>query len=252
MRLKDKVAIVTGGGHGIGRAYALALAQEGAKVVVAEIDLEAAQRVAHEIEECGGEALALRTDVSDQAGTLEMARKTLERFGRIDILVNNAAIFATIPISRVGFEEISPEEWDQVMAVNVKGVFLCCRAVVPHMKAQGGGKIVNISSTVALQGSPTRIHYVASKAAIVGFTRTLARELGDYNININAIAPGSTLSEEPTPEAIAYRQRVVARRSIKRVQMPQDLIGTLLFLASGDSDFITGQTIVVDGGEVMR
>ncbi|MBI3078829.1 MAG: 3-oxoacyl-ACP reductase FabG [Deltaproteobacteria bacterium] len=252
MRLQGKVAIVTGGGHGIGRQYCLSFVREGAKVVVAEVDARAAQRVADEIKSGGGEAIAVPTDVASEASTKEMARRAIEAFGRIDVLVNNAAIFATIPISRVGIEELSIEEWDRVMVVNVKGVFLCCRAVLPQMKRQGKGKIINIASGTIYHGGGGRIHYVASKAAVVGFTRTLAREVGDYNITVNAISPGSTLSEEnPTPEIIKMREEATGSRCIKRVQTPQDLQGAMVFLASDESDFITGQTLVVDGGNAM-
>ncbi|MBI2305158.1 MAG: SDR family oxidoreductase [Chloroflexi bacterium] len=253
MRLQDRVAIITGGGHGIGRAYALAMVQEGAKVVIAEVDGAAGEAVAQEVRGRGGQALALATDVASEASALDMARRTVETFGAIHILVNNAAVFATIPISRVRIEEISVAEWDSVMAVNLRGVFLATRAVLPQMKAQGYGKIINISSSTVFSGSATRIHYVTSKAGVIGFTRTLAREVGEYGIAVNAVAPGSTLSEDPQDEvALAQRQRAVAGRSLKRLQLPQDIVGTVLFLASSDSDFITGQTIVVDGGDAMH
>jgi 3-oxoacyl-[acyl-carrier protein] reductase len=179
-----------------------------------------------------------------------MAARTLERFGRIDILVNNAAIFATIPMNRGGIETIDPAEWDRLMAVNLKGLFFCTRAVLPTLRTQKSGKIVNIASGTALGGSAGRIHYVTSKAGVIGFTRTLAREVGNDNIQVNAIAPGSTLSEEnPTEEIIRMRQATVQGRALKRVQKPEDLVGAMLFLASPLSDFMTGQTVVVDGGQ---
>ncbi|HLI26313.1 MAG TPA: SDR family oxidoreductase [Chloroflexota bacterium] len=251
MRLQGRVAIVTGGGHGIGRAYVLGLAREGARVAIAELDAAAAERVANEVAAAGGEALAIPTDVSDEASTRNMARVTAERFGGIDILVNNASIFATIPMSRVGFEQISVEEWDRLMAVNLKGPWLCARAVVPYMRQRGKGKIINIASGTVLDGGGgTRAHYVASKAGVVGLTRTLACELGKDNICVNTLAPGSTLSEEnPTEDILRFRQAAAATRVLKRVQRPEDLVGTVLFLASDDSDFMTGQMIVCDGGD---
>jgi 3-oxoacyl-[acyl-carrier protein] reductase len=247
-RLQDRVAIVTGGGHGIGRAYAQRLAEEGAKVVIAELDAPAGERVAAEL---GG--LAVRTDVADEADCERMARLALERFGRIDILVNNAAIFHTVPMSRAPFDEIDPSEWDRMMAVNLRGTWFACRAVVPQMRKQRYGKIVNISSGTALKGTGSRIHYVTSKAGILGFTRTLAMELGKDNICVNCIAPGSTLSEEDPDEAVVkYRQAAASTRALQRMQKPEDLVGAVAFFASPDSDFITGQTLVVDGGACMH
>jgi 3-oxoacyl-[acyl-carrier protein] reductase len=247
-RLEGRVAIVTGGGHGIGKAYARRLAQEGAAVVIAELDGSAAERVAAEV---GG--LALRTDVAEEASVAEMARRTAERYGRIDILVNNAAIFATVPMSRAPFDQIEPAEWDRMMAVNLRGTWLACRAVVPQMRKQRYGKIINISSGTALKGSASRIHYVTSKAGIIGFTRTLAMEVGKDNICVNCIAPGSTLSEENADEAlIRYRQAAASTRALQRMQRPEDLVGAVAFFASCDSDFITGQTLVVDGGAHMH
>jgi len=250
-RLKGKVAIVTGGGHGIGRAYCLGLAAEGAEVAVVDIDEEAAQRVAQAIQEKGGGALAIRTDISDWASAQEMARATMEHFGKIDTLVNNAAIFGKVAISRVPFWEISLEEWDRVMDVNITGAWLCACAVFPHMKAQGG-KIINQSSAAFHLGMGNYAHYVASRGAIIGLTRAMARELGEFNINVNSIAPGSTLSEDnPDEERIEFCKRPIARRAIKRIEYPEDMVGALIFLASNDSDFITGQTIIVDGGSYM-
>ena len=252
-RLEGRVAIVTGAGHGIGKAYARRLAEEGASVVIAEIDAAAAERVAAELARAGHAALALRTDVSDEASTGEMARRTLERFGRIDVLVNNAAIFATVPMSRAPFDQIDPAEWDRMMAVNLRGTWLACRAVVPQMRSQRYGKIINVSSGTALKGAAGRIHYVASKAGILGFTRTLAMEVGKDNICVNCVAPGSTLAEENPEEALLkYRQAAAATRALARVQTPEDLVGAVAFFACADSDFITGQTLVVDGGACMH
>src|SRR6266545_450768 len=252
-RLAGRVAIVTGGGHGIGKAYALGLAREGAKVVIAEIDASAAEAAAADLKRQGFEAIAVRTDVADRASVEAMAARAVEAFGRIDILVNNAAIFATVPMSRSPFDEIEIEEWDRMMAVNLRGTWLASRAVVPHMRARGYGKIINISSGTALKGSASRIHYVTSKAGVLGFTRTLARELGKDGICVNCVAPGSTLSEEnPSEGLVRMRAAAAEERAIQRTQKPEDLVGAIVFFASPDSDFITGQTLVVDGGACMH
>ena len=252
-RLEGRVVIVTGGGHGIGRAYAIRLAAEGAKVVIAEIDEKAALAVAQELSAGGVEALGVRTDVSERASTEHMAAAAIERFGRIDVLVNNAAIFATVPMSRAPFDQISVDEWDRMMTVNLKGTWLASCAVIPQMRKQGYGKIINISSGTALKGSPSRIHYVTSKAGILGFTKTLANEVGKDNICVNCVAPGSTLSEEnPGEDVVKMRNQAASSRALKRVQSPDDLTGAIVFFASADSDFITGQTLVVDGGSCMH
>ena len=252
-RLEGRVAIVTGGGHGIGRAYALRLAHEGASVVVAEIDERAALAVAQELQSAGHQAIGLRTDVSDKNSVERMAQAAVARFGRIDVLVNNAAIFATVPMSRAPFDEIAVDEWDRMMGVNLKGTWLASCAVIPVMRSQGYGKIINISSGTALKGSPSRIHYVSSKAAILGFTKTLANEVGRDNICVNCVAPGSTLSEEnPDDGIVKMRTAATATRALKRVQTPEDLTGAIVFFASADSDFITGQTLVVDGGSCLH
>jgi len=248
--LKRKVVIVTGGGHGIGKAYGLAFARAGSRVVVADIDEAAAEDVARQInQESRAESLAVQVDVADEEATKNMAAQTLERCGCIDVLVNNAAIFATIPMNRGRIETITPQEWDRLMVVNLKGLFFCCRAVLPAMRRPTSGKIINTASGTVFAGSPGRIHYVTSKAATIGFTRTLAREVGDDNINVNVLAPGNTLSEEnPTEETVRFRQASIGLRALKRLQVPQDVVGAMLFLASPLSDFITGQTINVDGG----
>jgi 3-oxoacyl-[acyl-carrier protein] reductase len=248
--LKDKVVIVTGGGHGIGKAYCLGFAKAGSKVVIADIDAAAAERTAAEIgKETGAQALAVHVDVSNEEATKRMAAQTLGRLGRIDILINNAAIFSVVPMNRGRIETIDPEEWDRLMAVNLRGLFFCCRAVLPAMRQQKSGKIINIASGTVFAGSPGRIHYVTSKAATIGFTRTLAREVGDDNINVNCLAPGNTLSEEnPTEQIIKFRESSVGLRSLKRIQVPRDVVGAMLFLASPLSDFMTGQTVNVDGG----
>jgi len=252
-RLAGRVAIVTGGGHGIGKAYALGMAREGAKLVIAEIDAIAAEEVAADLRRQGYEAIGVKTDVGDRASVESMAKRAVEAFGQIDILVNNAAIFATVPMSRSPFDEIGIDEWDRMMRVNLRGTWLAARAVVEHMRKRGYGKIINISSGTALKGSPNRIHYVTSKAGVLGFTRTLALELGKDGIRVNCIAPGSTLSEEdPDAKTVAMRERAAGERALARVQKPEDLVGAVVFFASADSDFVTGQTLVVDGGDCMH
>ena len=248
--VKDRVVIVTGGGHGIGKAYCLGFAKSGSRVVIADIDKAAAEQVAAQIEqERKLEALAVHTDVSDERSAKEMTAAALQRFGRIDVLINNAAIFATIPMNRGRIETIDPQEWDWLMAVNLRGLFFCCRAVLPAMRTQKSGKIINIASGTVFAGSPGRIHYVTSKAATIGFSRTLAREVGGDNITVNVLAPGNTLSEEnPTEETIRLRQSSAGLRALKRIQLPSDVVGAMLFLASPLSDFMTGQTVNVDGG----
>ena len=251
MRLKDKVAIVTGAARGLGRVYALRLAKEGAKVVVADI-LDGKESV-DAITAQGGEALYVKTDVTSEESTQDMARKVVERFGRIDILVNNAALFADLV--KKPFWEIPASEWDKVMAVNLKGPFLCAKAVYPQMKKQGKGKIINVSSGTFYKGLPLFLHYVVSKGGNVALTRSMAREVGDAGINVNTIAPGYTetefLKENPQDPAEVVKM-IVASRCIKRTQMPDDLTGTIVFLSSDDSDFITGQTIIVDGGSALN
>ncbi|HEY7167715.1 MAG TPA: 3-oxoacyl-ACP reductase family protein [Candidatus Binatia bacterium] len=246
MRLAGKVAIVTGGARHIGAVYARKLAAEGAAVVIA--DILDGREVAREIAAGGGKGLAIKVDVSNEDDTARMAGETLKAFGRIDVLVNNAAIF--IGLARRPFYEISGEEWDRISAVNIKGPFLCAKAVFPQMKTQRSGKIINISSSTAFWGTPMFLHYVASKAALIGMTRSLAREVGDYGICVNAIAPGLVEhGGQNAPKELTELQLKI--RSIKRVQHPDDLLGALLYFASSDSDFVTGQTLVVDGGSVL-
>lgn len=247
-RLKEKVAIVTGAAQGIGAVYAKALAAEGANVVVTDI-LDCAI-VATEIKDSnqGLDVLAFNTNVSDEKSTEIMISQTVDHFGRVDILVNNAAIFGTIVPGP--FENISVEEWDRLMAVNVKGPWLCTKAVSPIMRKQGSGKIINIASGTLFKGAPNLLHYVSSKGAILAMTRSMSRELGGDGICVNTIAPGLTMSESVlnSEQQMAYRDANAATRALKRYQTPDDLIGALVFLASEDSDFITGQCLVVDGG----
>ena len=263
-RLDDRVIIITGGGHGIGRAYCQGVAEEGGRPVVVDVDRAAAERVAEQLRDSGADAFALHVDVSNEEQTQRMARETVERFGRIDGLVNNAAVFQSVPLMRFsGIEELTVEEWERVMAVNVRGVFLCCKAVVPQMKEQNYGKIVNISSTTALEGLASFGPYPTSKAAVMGITRGLARDLGAYNITVNSVAPGLTLSlDAPAEDDLQRAQTAIERqpsdrlsgaplRAVRRVERPRDLVGSVLFLLSADSDFVSGQTLVVDGGGHM-
>jgi 3-oxoacyl-[acyl-carrier protein] reductase len=251
--LEGKVVVVTGGGKGIGRAYCLGIAREGGKAVVADLDGEAAAQVTRQIEQAGGQALAIPMDVARSAGCQEMTDRTLGRFGQIDGLINNAAIFLSVPLERGGALDISEEEWDRVMAVNVKGVWLCARAVLPAMQERRQGSIVNISSNMAFQGSLGMIHYVTSKAALVGLSRVLAREMGPFNIRVNTLAPGLTLSEDnPTEDTIRSNEQVASGRVLQRIERPEDLVGTALYLLSDLSSFVTGQAILVNGGAVMH
>ena len=248
-RLEGRVIIVTGGGQGIGRAFALGFARVGAKIAIADINGPAAELVAGEIGEAGGEALAVVTDVSDEQSTKDMAATVVGKWGRIDGLMNNAAMFQRPQITDGPIDEIPVDEWDRVMAVNLKGPFLCCRAVLGQMKEQMYGKIVNISSGTVFSGRSI-LHYVASKGGVTAFTRVLAKQSGDWNITVNSIAPGLTASD-PERDSSAYQGRVSAR-SLPRVESPEDLVGAGIFLLSSESDFMTGQTMVVDGGAVMH
>lgn len=252
-RLIDKVVIITGGAYGIGKTFAQRMATEGAAVVIADIDIDNAEKTVEELTVKGMKAVAVKTDVSDEKNTLAMAEKTAEIFGGIDILINNAAIFSKIKVSTVPFTELDMTDWDRMMAVNLKGTFLCSRAVYPFMKEKNRGKIINMASATFFEGTPVMPHYVASKAGIIGLTRSLASAMADYNINVNCIAPGRTLSEDSSDESAVKSNEIRAKtRQFKRIEFPEDLAGTAVFLASSDSDFITGQTIVVDGGTVFH
>lgn len=252
MRVKDRVAIVTGGGKGIGKHYALGLAAEGATVVIAEIDAKAAEQTAAEITTADGRALAVQTDVSDEASVSRMVEKTIATFEKIDILINNAAVFASVRMRNGTHEEYTVEEWDQMFAVNVRGVWLCAKAVFPHMKQRGYGKIINIASAMAWNGTPGAIHYVTSKAAVAGFTRALAREVGKFGIRVNTVAPGMTESETFLPYiSKTAGEQLIRDRCIQRAELPEDLVGAIVFLSSSESDFITGQTVHVNGGTVL-
>ena len=251
--IADAVVVITGAAHGIGATYARRLVDDGAAVVVVDLDAEGAEKLAGELREAGGRALAFRADVSSEDDVAAMAEATVAEFGTITGLVNNAAVFSVVPMSRAPFDEITLDEWDLMMRVNVRGPWQVSKAVIPAMRQAGYGKIVNISSGTALKGSASRIHYVTSKAAILGFTKVLAREVGGDGIRVNCVAPGSTLSEEaPDESTIAYRNTQVSGRAIQRVMLPQDVVGAVRFMLGPESDFVTGQTLVVDGGSHMH
>ena len=245
--LDGKVAIVTGAAQGIGSAIAKGLAADGARIVVA--DLQRAEEAAAEFD--GG--VGLTVDVADEEQVERMARDVVERCGRIDILVNNAGLYASLGMRP--FTEIPVEEWRRVMDVNVLSMFLTCRAVVPHMRSQGGGRIVNISSGTPFRGVPFLLHYVTSKGAIVALTRALAKELGGDDVLVNCVAPGFTMSEgvREHPEVIeALREVSISARTLKRDQQPEDVVGAVVFLCGPGSTFVTGQTIVIDGGQYFH
>jgi 3-oxoacyl-[acyl-carrier protein] reductase len=247
-----RVVIVTGGGRGIGRVYCKAFAAAGMRVVLADIHGEEAERAAAEMRAAGGAALAVRTDISRPEDASAMAEAAAREFGGIDALVNNASMMSALP--RRPWSEIPLEEWDRVMAVDLRGLFLCCRAVHPYLRRRGKGKIVNVSSGRVLEGTPNRLHYTTAKAGVIGFTRALARELGPDHINVNVVLPGLTLSDTQVASSRpgyindAYNEQ----RALKRAQYPEDLVGTVLYLLSDASDFVTGQSFNVDGGKVMH
>jgi NAD(P)-dependent dehydrogenase (short-subunit alcohol dehydrogenase family) len=245
--MNGKVAIVTGGAQGIGRAIAEGLAAGGARIVVA--DLKGAEEAAAAFPE----GVGLTVDVASEEDVARMAEETVERCGSIDILVNNAGLYASLEMRP--FEQIPLQEWRQVMDVNVASMFLTCRAVVPVMRRQGGGKIVNISSGTPFRGVPFLLHYVTSKGAIVALTRALAKELGKDSVLVNCVAPGFTMSAgvEANPEVVEKLRDVsIAARTIQRDQVPEDVVGAVVFLCGPGSDFITGQTMVIDGGQTFH
>jgi NAD(P)-dependent dehydrogenase (short-subunit alcohol dehydrogenase family) len=243
MRFKDRVVIITGGAGKIGKAYAIAFAREGARVSLP--DFVTADAVVEEIRRGGGAATSVHCDVTDEASVQAMVEATVKEFGGVDILVNNAAHF--MEVKKSPFWEMEVGEFDKAMAVNVRGPWLCAKAAFPYLAKKAGSKIINISSGVALGGNSNYLHYVASKGAIISMTRAMARELGDYNICVNTVAPGLVITEgrQVDPE---HAQKRLQERAIKRHETEADIVGTVLFLASADSDFITGQLIVVDGG----
>ena len=252
LSIEGQVVIVTGGGKGIGRVYCRELAKAGCKVVAADIDDAANAETVAEIRDAGGEAIAATTDVSGEAATEEMAAKTIEAFGRIDGLINNASLMSVL--ERRDWFKIPVDEWDRVQEVNMRGVFLCCKAVFPQMQKQKSGSIVNISSGRFWHGTPNRLHYSTSKAGVIGLTRSLAREIGPDNITVNAITPGFTLSDTQVSSSGDYAQNNAppSDRCIQRHQYPEDLCGAVMFLLSPGANFISGQTINVDGGQQMH
>jgi 3-oxoacyl-[acyl-carrier protein] reductase len=245
MRLKEQVAIVTGAGQGIGRAIALTLAREGATVVVNDIDPEKAEKVAEEVRSEGGQALPVQADVSKAKDVDTLVKKTVDNFKRVDILINNAGV-----VKLMRLLELTEAEWDRTMSVNVKGQFLCSKTVIPHMIKQKRGKIVNIASLASHIGAPGMAAYGASKGGVVQLTKATAVEVGKYNIMVNAVSPGLTMTEliksavKDRPDFIEGMDRIPLRRAAE----PEDIANVVLFLASSESDYITGQVIVVDGG----
>ncbi len=250
MRLKDKVAIITGAAQGIGAAIAEGYGREGAKVVIA--DIVDGQDAVAAVEKTGSEAIYVKVDVTSQEGCDAMAEAAVKQFGRLDILVNNAAMYGNIV--KKPFMEITTEEWNKVMEVNTTGPFHCTKSVFPHMKEKGG-RIINVGSSVLFEGPLGFPHYVASKGAVFSFTRTMARELGAHNINVNSLAPGYTQSEGSkkvenarTTKGPSSEELVLQKRCLKKSGLPEYMIGTAIFLASDDSEFITGQLVLCDGG----
>ena len=249
-RLEGTSAIVTGAAQGIGATYARALAAEGARVSVC--DLDPPDTVVQAIQAAGGEAIGRICDVSNPEAVSALVRATEQAFGGVQVLVNNAALFGKI--ARKPFAEIDSDEWDRVMTVNTRGPFECVKAVLPVMRRQRYGKIINIASGTVFKGTPMMLHYVASKGAVIAMTRAMARELGEHGICCNALAPGLTLSDtiKGRNDYGGLRTLNVESRSLKREETPDDLVGALLFLASHDSDFMTGQTLLIDGGSAMH
>ena len=245
--LKGRVVVITGAGQGIGRVFAKAFAKVGARVVIAELDEQRAEAVAEEILRMDGQVLAVTTDVADPASIEEMVGIVEDEWGRIDVLINNAGIFSTLEMRP--FDQIPLDEWERVLRVNLTGPFLCARAVLPAMRREKWGRIINVGSAAVRLGRPNYLHYIAAKAALAGMSLSMARELGADGITVNAILPGATFTEierkTVTPE---QKQRIVAMQCIPRAEVPEDLVGAVLFLASDASAFVTGQSINLDGG----
>jgi len=245
--LKDRVVIITGAGQGIGRVFAKAFAKAGARVVIAELNEQRAEAVAEEILRMDGQVLAVTTDVADPASIEEMVRIVEDDWGRIDVLINNAGIFSTLEMRP--FDQIPLDEWERVLRVNLTGPFLCAKAVLPAMRRAQWGRIINVASGAVRLGRPNYLHYIATKAALAGMSLSMAREVGKDGITVNAILPGATFTEierkTVTPE---QKERIVAMQCIPRPEVPEDLVGAVLFLASDASRFVTGQSLNLDGG----
>jgi NAD(P)-dependent dehydrogenase (short-subunit alcohol dehydrogenase family) len=251
MRNKGKTAIVTGAGTGLGLAFARQLGADGANVVLA--DIKGAEDAAASLDQAGLNVLGVQADVSSESSVASMVETALQRFGTVDILVNNAAVSQSLKLTK--FEDLTLAEWQHVLAVNTIGVFLCCRAVASHMRQRKWGRIINVTSGTAFKGAPFLLHYVASKGGVMSMTRALARELGSDSITVNAISPGYTLTEgnlANTAFAAAHREAAVSSRALPREAYPEDLVGAVSFLASDDAAFITGQILAVDGGSVYH
>jgi 3-oxoacyl-[acyl-carrier protein] reductase len=242
--LDNKVAIVTGGARGLGKAYCLRMAEEGAKVVIADILDREAEEAANEIKVKGGTAIAVKVDVTSEEDTQRMADETVKKFGQIDILVNNAGYYHGM--SRKPFNEISSEEWDKMMLVSAKGTWICCKAVFPYMKKRGKGKIINVSSEAVFAPTKGLIHYTAAKAAVIGITRVLAGELGQYGICANVIAPG-VIDTPATRSYVNMEKMDTSSVPMGRFGLPEDVVGAVIFFASDDSNFISGQSLLIDG-----
>jgi len=248
MSVEGKVVLITGAARGLGYEYARALGKAGARIVAGDMaDCAAAAEAA------GNGAIAMKLDVADVTSADAMAKYAMDAFGRIDALINNAALYGSLRGGR--FNQIAEADWDAAMAVNVKGIWNCCKAVVPAMRQSGGGSIINIASLAATYGMPFALHYTTSKAAVIGLTRGLARELGRDNIRVNAVAPSAVVTEGTT-EFFGDRldrglEVIRAQQTIQRTLQPSDLVGTIAWLISDGSQFVTGQTIAVDGGTVM-
>jgi NAD(P)-dependent dehydrogenase (short-subunit alcohol dehydrogenase family) len=245
--LKDRVVIITGAGQGIGRVFAKAFARAGSRTVIAEVNEKTAASVSAEIMAAGGQALAVATDVAEETSIKEMIGIVEDQYGRIDVLINNAGIFSTLEMRP--FDQIPLDEWEQVLRVNLTGPFLCARAVLPAMRRAKWGRIINVASGAVRLGRPNYLHYIAAKAALAGMSLSMARELGPDNITVNAILPGATFTEiERKTVTPAQKERIIAMQAVPRAEVPEDLVGAALFLASDASAFVTGQSINLYGG----